>query len=293
MTSGLLIINKPKGITSHDVVAQVRKITGQRRVGHTGTLDPMATGVLVLCLGQATRLIEYAMASRKQYRAVVRFGVTTDTLDAEGNELARCDASGLTAAQLQAILPAFTGQIEQRPPAFSAIKQDGQPLYKRARAGQLEEPPPRPVTIYQLDWLDWQPPDLTVMVACSTGTYIRSLARDLGAAAGTGAHLAGLERTANGHWTLAQAVSLAELWEQPEAWRSRLLPPDEAVAHLPRLTLSAEESIHVKHGRTLALPHAPENHGLLRVYAPDHTFLAILTRDDTADLWHPNKVFQT
>ncbi|RME99158.1 MAG: tRNA pseudouridine(55) synthase TruB, partial [Chloroflexi bacterium] len=144
--SGVLNINKPAGLTSHDVVARVRKLSRQRKVGHTGTLDPMATGVLLVCLGQATRLIEFMMPGRKQYRAEITFGVSTDTLDADGQVVARQDASGLTAGQIQAVLPVFRGEIEQYPPLFSAIKKDGQPLYKRARAGQTVEVSPRRVT---------------------------------------------------------------------------------------------------------------------------------------------------
>lgn len=290
MASGLLIIDKPAGVTSHDVVARVRKITGQRKAGHTGTLDPMATGVLVVCLGQATRLIEYVMAGQKQYQAVIRFGLTTDTLDAEGEVVAQHDISTLTESRLAEILPSFLGTIEQRPPMFSAIKKDGQPLYKRARAGQTVTVPPRPVTIFELDRILWQPPDLTLNVVCSPGTYIRSLARDLGEATGTGAHLAGLVRTANGHWSLADAVSLADL--TPDNWCDFLLRPDEAVAHLPPVVLGPDDTEHVKHGRKIELENPPQHSGLLRAYASDHTFLAILTQAEDNG-WQPKKVFQT
>ena len=182
--SGLLNIDKPTGLTSHDVVARIRKLAKQKKVGHAGTLDPLATGVLLVCLGQATRLIEYVMAGRKQYRATIHFGLTTDTLDADGQVIAERDASHLTEAELRQILPAFQGQIEQVPPIFSALKQGGQPLYKLARAGKTVEVAPRRVTIDSLKWLDWQPPKLTLEVVCSPGTYVRSLARDLGEAAG-------------------------------------------------------------------------------------------------------------
>ena len=178
--SGVLIIDKPKGITSHDVVARIRKLSGQRKAGHTGTLDPLATGVLIVCLGQATRLIEYVMTGRKQYQAAIRFGVTTDTLDAEGKVVAQHDTSALTETRLRDILPIFQGDIEQVPPIFSAIKKDGQPLYKKARTGQSVEVDARLVTIHALNWVDWQPPILTLDVTCSSGTYIRSLARDIG-----------------------------------------------------------------------------------------------------------------
>lgn len=299
MISGLLNIDKPKGITSHDVVARVRKLSGQRKVGHTGTLDPMATGVLLVCLGQATRLIEYLQSGRKQYRATVRFGVATDTLDAEGEIIAQREIASLTETQLRQILPLFEGEIEQTPPLFSALKKDGRPLYKLARAGQSVEVPARTVTIYSLEWLAWQPPDLTIDVVCSPGTYIRSLARDLGEAVHTGAHLVDLIRTANSGWSLSEAVPLADLEQEAAAgstaWQNHLQPLDRAVSHLPQVTLNQEEHDHVRHGRPIRMATTePPSEGvsLLRAYTPDGSFLAILTRkasDDT--LWQPKKVF--
>jgi tRNA pseudouridine55 synthase len=303
--SGLLNINKPKGITSHDVVARVRKLTGQRKVGHAGTLDPMATGVLLLCLGQATRLIEYLVASRKQYQATICFGVTTDTLDAEGQITATNDPSSLTESHLQELLPKFLGKIEQTPPIFSALKKDGQPIYKRARAGQKVEVSPRRVTIDSLTWVTWHPPYLTLNVACSSGTYIRSLARDLGEAAGTGAHLAQLTRTASGNWSLADAVSLDQLEREAKvdrfAWKKYLHPLDQTVAHLPAVTLTEEATTDVQHGRQVQIdtlktkPSTTEDTQveLVRAYTPSGDFLAILTRAKSNDnLWQPKKVFR-
>jgi tRNA pseudouridine55 synthase len=298
--SGLLNINKPPGITSHDVVNRVRKLAGQRKVGHAGTLDPLASGVLLVCLGQATRLIEYLMAGRKQYRATLRFGITTDTLDAEGQITAQNDISGLTEAHLRQILPNFLGQIEQIPPLFSAIKKAGQPLYRRARAGEIVEVEARAVTIDDLTWVAWQPPDLTLDISCSPGTYIRSLARDLGQAAGPGAHLAGLIRTASGPWRLAEAVSLETLEHEAaqgsSMWQRYLHPPDQAVAHLARVTLSAEEAGQVQQGRQIQIDFASDATpfaSLVRAYAPNGDFLAILTLvEPDAKLWQPKKVFQ-
>jgi tRNA pseudouridine55 synthase len=298
--SGLLNINKPKGITSHDVVVRVRKLIGQRKVGHAGTLDPLATGVLLLCLGQATRLIEYLMADRKQYRATICFGITTDTLDAEGQVITANDPSILSEAHLRQLLPTFLGEIEQVPPLFSALKKEGKPLYQWARAGQDVEIAPRRVTIDSLTWRSWHPPHLTLDVVCSAGTYIRSLARDLGEAAGPGAHLAQLTRTASGNWSLADAVSLDQLEREaktdPTAWQEYLHPLDQAVAHLPRVILTEEATAHVRHGRqikidTLAAGSSP-NTKLIRAYTPRGDFLAILTRTESDDtLWHPKKVF--
>ncbi len=292
--AGVLNINKPTGLTSHDVVARVRKITGQRKTGHTGTLDPMATGVLVLCLGYATRLIEYAVPGQKSYQATICFGTATNTHDAEGQITARQDASHLTQPLLAALLPDFTGQIMQRPPAFSAIKQGGQPLYKAARAGKPVIVDPRPVTIYDLSGLRWEPPFLTLNVTCSAGTYIRSLARDLGDAAGVGAHLTGLCRTGNGPWQLADAVPLEQL--TPENWSSYLQPPDSAIQHLPKVALTAAETESVRCGRQITLPEiaAAQADLPVRAYTSAGQFLAILTLADAQQqLWQPKKVFQS
>jgi tRNA pseudouridine55 synthase len=294
MISGLFNIDKPKGITSHDVVARVRRLSGQRKAGHTGTLDPMATGVLLVCLGQATRLIEYIQAGSKEYRAIIRFGTTTDTLDAEGQIVAKKDSSGLTEAQLRQVLPQFQGEIEQTPPIFSALKRDGQPLYKLARAGQAVEVAPRPVTIETLKWVAWDPPDLTVEVVCSPGTYIRSLARDLGEAVATGAHLAALTRTRNSGWSIAEAVSLDQLERESKinvGWKKYLHPLDNLVSHLSKITVTEETAVDIRHGRSIIVSDQ-QNSFVLRAYTLDGRLLAILTRvqsDDT--LWQPKKVF--
>lgn len=290
--SGLLNINKPGGLTSHDVVNRVRKLADQRKVGHAGTLDPLATGVLLVCLGQATRLIEYIMPGWKQYRAVIRFGITTDTLDAEGTITGQHDPSTLTESQLRRILPAFVGQIDQIPPIYSAIKQGGQPLYKRARAGQPVEVKPRPVTIDSITWLAWQPPELTLDITCSSGTYIRALARDIGEAAGIGAHLVRLIRTASGPWRLEKAVELARLEQAGADWIRYLHPPDRAITHLPPVHLDEAAATAVSYGRQVELPEPPQA-DLVRAYTPAGKFLAILTPTAAdAKLWQPKKVFQ-
>lgn len=301
--SGILNINKPPGLTSHDVVARVRRLTGQRKAGHTGTLDPMAEGVLVVCLGQATRLIEFMQDRPKQYRGTIRFGITTNTLDADGEVITRQDASLLTEKQLRQILPKFVGEIEQIPPLFSALKKDGQPLYKLARAGRAVEVAPRRIVIYQLKWVSWTPPDLTLDITCSAGTYIRALARDLGQAAGPGAHLAALVRTANGNWSLDQAISLTrletEINEKPLIWPEQYLQPlDQAVAHLPQVTLTAAAAIKVGYGQAIELETSnmadlPPATDFIRAYSPAGEFLAILTPAPSGDkLWQPKKVFQ-
>lgn len=300
MISGLLNIDKPKGITSHDVVARVRKLSRQRKVGHSGTLDPMATGVLLVCLGQATRLIEYIQSGRKQYRATIRFGITTDTLDADGQVITKNDPSHLTETQLRQLLPIFQGEINQTPPIFSAIKKNGQPLYKLARAGQTVETEPRQVTIDSITWVTWHPPDLTLDIVCSPGTYIRSLARDLGDAAGPGAHLIALTRTANSGWSLDQAIGLDDLERQAGAgapiWEMYLQPLDDAIPHLPRISLNAEATTNIQHGRPIELGEQDvvQTMSLLRAYAPNGRLLAILTRVESDDtLWRPKKVFHS
>ncbi len=288
---GLLNINKPAGMTSHDVVGKVRRIVKQKQVGHAGTLDPMATGVLLVCVGQATRLIEYLTHASKTYCATIRFGITTNTLDAEGEITSQQDATALTEAQLRAVLPCFIGQLDQVPPIFSAIKQGGQPLYKQARAGKSVEVAPRPITIHGLTWRDWQWPDLTLEVTCSAGTYIRSLARDLGEAVGVGAHLAALTRTVSGQWSLAESVSLAQLGSEVE-WQKYLHPIHEMLAHLPSVYLSNAEAMLVRYGQQIHLdPLIKESHNLVCTYTLAGDFLAILTLADPAqNLWQPKKV---
>lgn len=286
--SGVLNINKPPGLTSHDVVSRVRKLAKQRKVGHAGTLDPLATGVLLVCLGQATRLIEYLVAGRKRYRAVIRFGVVTTTHDAEGEVVAERDIAALTEAQLREALPAFIGNISQVPPIYSALKQGGRPLYERARAGEAVQVEARAVVIDDITWVAWEPPHLTVDVACGPGTYIRALAYDIGEAVGTGAHLAGLTRTAVGVWTIGKSVdldTLAETWPQP------LHGLAEAVAHLPAVTLDEDTVQRVQQGQQVRLDEAPTA-DLIRAHTPAGDLLAILTVAQPGDtLWQPKKVF--
>lgn len=296
--SGLLNINKPTGLTSHDVVARIRKLSGQRKAGHTGTLDPMATGVLLVCLGQATRLIEYLVSGRKQYRATISFGKTTNTLDAKGETLTESDTSTLTAPQLQQIVPQFKGTLQQIPPMFSAIKKNGQPLYKRARAGQQVDLEPRTVTIYELTWISWNAPNLTLDITCSAGTYIRALARDIGETAGTGAYLAQLIRTANGPWRVDDAVSLDQLEQAGDNWLTYLHQPDQALTHLPQVILNQEAVEHIKHGRQIsaeptAIPSTGNKIDLARAYTPAGEFIAILKMvESDGNIWQPKKVFK-
>ncbi|MGH2537660.1 MAG: tRNA pseudouridine(55) synthase TruB, partial [Candidatus Promineifilaceae bacterium] len=224
--AGLLVLDKPAGPTSHDVIQQLRRLTGVRRIGHAGTLDPLASGVLLVCLGRAARLLEYLVGLDKTYWAALRLGQTTDTYDAEGQLTAERPVD-LGRAEIEAALAAFRGPIAQRPPMYSALKLGGRPLYQLARQGLEVERPPRQVMIHSLDLLDWRPPRLELRLACSSGAYIRSLAHDLGQALGPGAHLAALRREAVGDFGLDEATQPDAL--TPAGWRADLQPPAAAV----------------------------------------------------------------
>jgi tRNA pseudouridine55 synthase len=283
---GFLNIDKPAGMTSHDVVARVRRISGERRVGHAGTLDPAATGVLVVALGQATRLIEYVQEeTRKGYRAIVRLGVATTTDDAEGDIIGESPLPPLDEAEIEAALAAFRGTIMQVPPMFSALHHEGKRLHELARAGVTVERAARPVEIERLDLLAWEPPLLTLDVLCGKGTYIRSLARDLGAALRCGGHLASLRRTAVGAFVIEDAVALAVL---ELGFHTYLLPPERAVADWPTVTLNDEDTRRARNGMALRLIGVAGNRA--RAAGPDGTLLALLTRD--GDVWRPEKVFE-
>jgi tRNA pseudouridine55 synthase len=236
---GVLNIDKPGGMTSHDVVNRMRRLTGIRRIGHTGTLDPLATGVLLLCIGRATRLSEYLIGQNKRYEATIRLGQETNTYDAEGEIVAEMPVT-VDEEAIQAALSHYRGPISQVPPMFSAVKKDGQPLYKLARQGVEIDRPSREVTIYQLALLEWTPPDLHLDITCSSGTYIRSLAHDLGQLLGCGGHIIALRRPAVGHFLIEQAAPLDEL--TAERWLDKLQPADTAVAHLPALEFSNEDA---------------------------------------------------
>jgi tRNA pseudouridine55 synthase len=285
---GFLNVYKPGGLTSHDVVARARRVFDVKKIGHAGTLDPMADGVLVLCLGAATRLSEYVMQSTKRYRARVRLGVTTDTYDAEGRTVRERDASRVQREDVERLLPVFQGDIEQIPPMYSAIKQGGRKLYELARAGQEIERQARQVRIDALVLTDWSPPQFTLDVTCSAGTYIRSLAYDLGERLGVGAHLAGLTRTASGVFTLETAIPLDVLLTCG-TWQDYLVSPETALAGWPAVRLDVAEEAHIRHGRAIPAADEPGNGALAFAYGVDGTQVAIVERD--GDLWRPHKVF--
>jgi tRNA pseudouridine55 synthase len=284
--SGILNLNKPANITSHDVVNHIRRVSGIRRVGHAGTLDPLATGVLLVCLGPATRLVEYLVGQPKQYQATIRLGQETNTYDADGDVVAEHPVH-VTQVEVAAALAYFHGPISQTPPMFSAIKQAGRPLYKLARQGTEVPRPSRQVIVYDIELLAWNPPDVEIQLTCSAGTYVRSIAHDLGQMLGSGGHIAALRRTAVGRFTLNTSVSLAEL--NPEKLPVLLQPIDTAVSHLPRLDLEAAEVSAVQQGQRIARHSAETESTLVRAYRPDGRFLGILRAEGTT--WQPHKIF--
>lgn len=286
-TDGLVVVDKPAGWTSHDIVARLRKIYGQRRVGHAGTLDPDATGVLLVGLGRATRLLRFLTDTGKVYRGEVSFGVATDTLDAAGTETARQAMPGLTRDAVEAVLPRFLGTISQIPPMVSAIKVEGRRLHEMARAGEVIERAPRTVRIDRIEiegFSTGDHPRAQLLVECGSGTYIRSLAADLGEAVGGCAHLAWLRRLQVGPFPVEEAHTLETIAESPDRV---VLPLAEAVRHLPRVDVDGETARGVGHGAVFpatALPSAGagEDGGPFAVVGPDGNLLALYQRGRAA-----------
>jgi tRNA pseudouridine55 synthase len=297
--SGLVVVDKPGGMTSHDVVARVRRLAGTRKVGHAGTLDPMATGVLVVGVEKATRLLGYLTLTEKEYDATIRLGQSTSTDDAEGEITGGATAAGVSAETLAAAVAGLTGEIEQVPPAVSAIKVDGQRAYRLTRAGAAPELKSRPVTVYEFTVTavrrDGELLDVDATVRCSSGTYIRALARDLGAALGTGGHLTRLRRTRVGGYRIEDARTLEQL-----AGRFEVLPlAQAAAAAFPSRTLTADEARRLAHGGRLTVSTATTTAGpaieprpateagpateaalaTAAAYAPDGTLIALVTED--------------
>ena len=272
---GLLVVDKPGGWTSHDVVARCRRLAGTRKVGHAGTLDPMATGVLVLGVGRATRLLGHLALTDKAYDATVRLGVTTVTDDAEGEVVTERDASAVTDEAVRAGLRALTGALSQVPSAVSAVKVDGVRSYARVRAGEQVELAARSVVVSRFDLVARRGDELDVAVECTSGTYVRALARDLGAALGVGAHLTALRRTRVGPFDLDRARTLEQHAEQ-----LALVPLDAAVAaSFPRRDLSDDEAVALSYGKKLA---PTGTAGTLGAFAPDGRCIALVEDRDGA-----------
>lgn len=251
---GILLVDKPTGITSHDAVDRVRRALGIKKVGHSGTLDPMASGLLVMGIGRGTRLLRFFADLDKEYEGTGRLGVETDTLDA-GGEVVRTTPVEVSEPDLRSAMKELTGEIEQRPPAYSAVQVGGERSYKAARRGEVLEVPPRAVRVDTFELERFSPPDFEFRVVCSSGTYVRSLVADAGTSLGTGAHLTRLVRTRIGRFMLDKAMSPDEVGDP--------LPLEEAVAHLPRLDLTEEEAIAARHGRVLGPPDGPGFHAAM------------------------------
>jgi tRNA pseudouridine55 synthase len=290
---GLLIVDKPAGWTSHDVVGRIRRLLGQRSVGHAGTLDPAATGVLPVAVGSALRALEFLAGASKSYRAEITFGISTDALDIEGRLTETCPVPTLTVTEIDELLASFLGPGMQVPPVFSAIKIDGTPLYERARRGDLTAPPQRPIVVHELTRGDWDSPVLTVDIDCSKGFYVRSFARDLGKRAGTCAYLSNLVRTRVGHFDLCESWTLAELADAPLAdeWEYMALAPDASSLDLDAIVIDAEMVLPWEQGKRWNLDAAPSD-SPVRVYDSAGNWLGIgeLASADSFTELRPRKV---
>jgi tRNA pseudouridine55 synthase len=291
---GILNINKSKGRTSFSVVSLVKRLSRVKRVGHAGTLDPAATGVLPICLGQARRVVPFLQDAAKLYKAQLEFGVTTDSYDATGNVTARSDPSGLSRQQLVSALDSFRGLIEQTPPMYSALKRGGRPLYELARAGIEVERKGRPVQIYRLELKYWRPPLATLEVECGKGTYIRSLAHDLGQSLGCGAHLKNLVRLRYGCFDIKDAVSLPELEEGfgNGDWTKFIYPLDIVFQDWAAVVVADAAADDIRNGRPVEIePVPPAGTERLRAYNGDGCFLGLLKFNREKGWWLAAKVF--
>jgi tRNA pseudouridine55 synthase len=295
--SGVLVVDKPVGMTSHDVVQAIRNGTGLRRAGHTGTLDPRASGVLVILVGPAVRLSEYVSASDKRYQAIIRLGSTTDTFDAEGKFTRSNQPVNVTEAQFEEVLQSFIGEIEQTPPPYSAVKVQGRKAYEMARQGEEVDLTPRKIQVHHLEVLEWAPPEVVVDVHCSSGTYVRSLANDLGEKLGCGAYLVGLRRTKSGRFSLRDATPLRKLQEAFTAgnWYQYLIPAAEALGDWPAVELSPDEVEAVRHGHRVKVKEGNTEAKVRGVSTQGElvALMEIATAEDGSSEWQPRKVFFT
>jgi tRNA pseudouridine55 synthase len=297
---GILNIDKPAGKTSYGVVAMIKRLTGERHAGHAGTLDPGATGVLPVCLGRATRIVEFLVDATKTYRAAIELGITTDTYDGSGNIVRKRDPSGIDISRLKKALDTFRGAIRQTPPMYSALKHRGQPLYTLARAGINIERSSRPVQIHRLEIIDWQPPEFTAEIECSKGTYIRSLANDLGETLGCGAYLKGLVRTKYGIFDVKDAVSISQLEEGRGRgdWEKYLYPVDSVLQDFNALYINEAGELAMKTGSLLHPEHVERQvimedspHRYYRAYSLKGRFLGMVQPVPGKEMWQPKKVF--
>jgi tRNA pseudouridine55 synthase len=282
-----LPVDKPPGPTSHDVVAVARRALGERRVGHTGTLDPFASGLLLLCVGRATRLAEFVTGMEKRYEAVARLGVATDTLDPEGEVVAESEGwRDLGLQEVEKALAGLRGRIRQVPPAYSAKKVAGVAAHRLTRRGVALRLPPQEVTVHALEVSFFRPPEVGLGIHCSSGTYVRALARDLGDALGVGAHLTALRRTSVGPFQVADALALDDL-SVPERVSERWIGPLSALAHLPRMQVDGVAEEELGHGRTVPYPGHPDASPVVAVRGDE----LVAVGDLSEGRFRPRKVF--
>ena len=294
--TGIISISKPLEWTSMEVVRRVKRLTKQKRVGHAGTLDPQATGVLPICFGQATRIMEYLVDSPKVYKAVIQFGVSTDTYDSQGQVTEENDPSGVTLQDVEREMEAFQGTFLQVPPMYSALKRDGERLYNLARAGKEVAREPREVEIYRSEITEWRPPEVEMVVECGRGMYIRSLAHDLGAALGCGAHLKELVRLSTGPFDISNSASMPEMEEACEngSWMSLVFPVDFPLSNLKAAVVQREKEEAVRRGQGVYLGMPLRDISmtdLYRLYSTDGDFIALLRPGKVKGLWSAQKVF--
>ena len=289
---GVIVVNKPKQVTSMDVVRAVKRVTRVKRVGHAGTLDPIATGVLPVCLGQATRFMDYLVDGGKTYFGEITLGASTATYDAQGDVTAEGDASGVSREDVEALLPRFTGSVLQQPPMYSAVKHEGKRLYDLARAGVEVERADREVYVEGLWLREWDPPRAEIEVQCGKGFYMRTLAHDIGEALGCHAHLSALVRQRVGPFDFEQAVTLDEL-EADSDWEGLLEPPDAALLDLGAAVLPQAAERHLRNGQPVTLPAASVYARHLdgrRAYSEDGRFLGLIRFNRPDSSWKPEKV---
>jgi tRNA pseudouridine55 synthase len=278
--SGILLLDKPMGLSSNGALQRVKRLYRAAKAGHTGSLDPLATGLLPVCLGSATKISAFLLDADKRYRVRIRLGQTTTTADAEGEVIRTAPTDGVTEPALRSALEGFLGTISQLPPMYSAVKHQGERLYKLARQGLEVERQPREVTIFSIDLLDFALPEVEIDVHCSKGTYVRTLAEDLGEVLGCGGHVIGLRRTGVGPYvenaapfvTMDQLEALGE--EDLGAMDALLLPQDSALGHWPEVRLSEDACFYLRQGQAVLVPRAPTE-GLVRLYDPSRRFIGV------------------
>ncbi len=292
---GILNIDKPPGRTSFSIVSQVKRLTGERRVGHGGTLDPQASGVLPVCLGQATRVTQFLMDATKCYRARVELGVTTDTYDAWGKITSRCDPAGISREQVESALASFVGEIQQTPPMYSAVKHRGRRLYELARRGITVDRRSRLAKVRSLELTGWEPPVATVEVVCGKGTYIRSIAHDLGQTLGCGAILTGLVRLRYGPFDIGNAISPGRLDDAVRHghWQSFVYPIDYVLLGWTAVVVGDDTGRAIRNGCPVTADDLKgvAAEGRCRVYTDDGSFLGVLRFNQETGQWQPEKLF--